>query len=663
MIQRILVATDRSDTATRAVEWAAEMAERYGAELLLLQVVVPEHLVGASEDQGAALGELAGLAERCAGSRGRARIEYDSQPADAIVQVADEEQADIVVVGNVSMSDRTQFLLGSVPNRVSHTAPCSVVIVNTADGNGRTARTGPAGGDGEFEPTEGQLLGRAARIAAVLGKYGLGNRVSSDSSRGSDGSGSERLSSEDVRAQRFRRALEELGPTFAKLGQILSTRPDLLPPAFVRELTALQDQVTPLTERQVVEVMERELRVPWEDVFASIEPHPMAAGTIAQVHRAILVSGERVVVKVQRPNAQEEILADLGLLEQLAAKAAGRKAFTEVIDVPAIVAHLSSSLRRELDFRHEAGNLERMRDVLAPFDRLAVPRVYAELTTARLLVMEEVQGIPVQDAPAGEARRAAGRQMLEAYYQQVMADGFFHADPHPGNMMWADGTVYLLDLGMVGEVNAELRRSLLLLLLAFWREDVGFLAELMVSLSAEPVDARFEEDAFRAELADLVSRYRHLPLNELRLGPLLQQLTEMSVRHGVRLPAALALIGKAFGQMQLAAAELDPTLDPFSVAGSFYMRQLGERLRTSADPRQVFFEAQKLRIRADRVLESLERVIGARPGAGLQVEMTRNDQLTAVIDRTGKRITFGLTAAAAAVLGGVLVGEVRRARR
>ena len=663
MIQRILVATDRSDTATRAVEWAAEMAERYGAELLLLQVVVPEHLVGASEDQGAALGELAGLAERCAGSRGRARIEYDSQPADAIVQVADEEQADIVVVGNVSMSDRTQFLLGSVPNRVSHTAPCSVVIVNTADGNGRTARTGPAGGDGEFEPTEGQLLGRAARIAAVLGKYGLGNRVSSDSSRGSDGSGSERLSSEDVRAQRFRRALEELGPTFAKLGQILSTRPDLLPPAFVRELTALQDQVTPLTERQVVEVMERELRVPWEDVFASIEPHPMAAGTIAQVHRAILVSGERVVVKVQRPNAQEEILADLGLLEQLAAKAAGRKAFTEVIDVPAIIAHLSSSLRRELDFRHEAGNLERMRDVLAPFDRLAVPRVYAELTTARLLVMEEVQGIPVQDAPAGEARRAAGRQMLEAYYQQVMADGFFHADPHPGNMMWADGTVYLLDLGMVGEVNAELRRSLLLLLLAFWREDVGFLAELMVSLSAEPVDARFEEDAFRAELAEIVSRYRHLPLNELRLGPLLQQLTEMSVRHGVRLPAALALIGKAFGQMQLAAAELDPTLDPFSVAGSFYMRQLGERLRTSADPRQVFFEAQKLRIRADRVLESLERVIGARPGAGLQVEMTRNDQLTAVIDRTGKRITFGLTAAAAAVLGGVLVGEVRRARR
>jgi ubiquinone biosynthesis protein len=656
LIQRILVATDRSDTATRAVEWAADMADRYGAELLVLQVVAPEHLIGGGE-QAAALGELAALAERCAGARGRARVEYDSQPADAIVQVAEEEHADIVVVGSLSMSNRTEFLLGSVPNRVSHTAPCTVVIVNTADGDRRPAQGRQASDDGQVEPTEGQLLGRAARIAAVLARYGLGNRLGAASS---DAAGE---SSEDVRAQRFRQALEELGPTFAKLGQILSTRPDLLPPAFVRELAALQDQVTPLTEREVVAVMERELRVPWEDVFTSIEPQPMAAGTIAQVHRAILVGGERVVVKVQRPTAQEEILADLGLLEQLAAKAADRKAFTEVVDVPAIIGHLSSSLRRELDFRHEAANLERMREVLAPFDRLDVPRVYAELTSARLLVMAEVQGIAVQDAPAGEARRAAGRQMLEAYYQQVLADGFFHADPHPGNMMWADEKVYLLDLGMVGQVDGELRRSLLLLLLAFWREDVAFLAELMVSLSAEPIDARFDEKGFRAELADLVSRYRHLPLNELRLGPLLQQLTEMSLRHGVRLPAALALIGKAFGQMQLAAAELDPTLDPFSVAGSFYMRQLGERLRTSADPRQVFFEGQKLRARADRVLESLERVIGARPGTGLQIEMTRSEDLSAVIERTGKRIAWGLSAATAAVLGALVVSELRRADR
>jgi predicted unusual protein kinase regulating ubiquinone biosynthesis (AarF/ABC1/UbiB family) len=192
---------------------------------------------------------------------------------------------------------------------------------------------------------------------------------------------------------------------------------------------------------------------------------------------------------------------------------------------------------------------------------------------------------------------------------------------------------------------------------------VAFLGELMLSLSAEPVPAHFDPAAFQAELGDLVARYRHLPLHELRLGPLLQQLTEMSLHHGIRLPASLALIGKAFGQMQLAAAELDPTLDPFSVAGSFYVRRLGERLRTSADPRGLFFEAQKLRVRAERLLESLERVAGARPGVGLQVEMTRSDELTAAIERTGKRIAVGLGTAGAAVLGGVVLSEVRRARR
>jgi len=681
LIQRILVATDRSNSATRAVEWAAEMAERYGAELLVLQVVAPEHLVASSgSTSGPEVAELGELARRLAGERGRARVKYDSQPADAIVEVAAQEDADIVVVGNLTMSERSEFLLGSVPNRVSHTAPCTVVIVNTSDGPPPQAGSQRRSSEkAQQEASEGQLLGRAARIAAVVAKYGLGNVLSRNG---------DPASSDQARAARFRKALEELGPTFAKLGQILSTRPDLLPEPFMRELATLQDQVTPLSEAEVVAVMELELGVPWEDVFASIEPEPMAAGTIAQVHRAVRVGGERVVVKVQRSTAEEEILRDLGLLEQFAEKAAGRPAFTEVVDVPAIIAHLSSSLRRELDFRHEAANLERMRVVLEPFERLAVPEVRTELTTTRLLVMEEVQGIPVSSAPEGDAKRAAGRQLLEAYYQQVLADGFFHADPHPGNMMWCNDKVYLLDLGMVGEVDAELRQSLLLMLLAFWQQDVGFLADLMVSLSAERVSSRFDPSAFQIDLSELVARYRHLPLNELRLGPLLQQLTELSVRHGVRLPASLALIGKAFGQMQLAAAELDPTLDPFSVAGAFYLRQLGSRLRTSANPRQLFFEAQKLRVRGERLLENLERVVGARPGAGLQVEMTRNDELAAVIAQTGSRIALGLTAAgalagssvaaataraprwaapalgaAAAVLTGVLIADARKARQ
>jgi predicted unusual protein kinase regulating ubiquinone biosynthesis (AarF/ABC1/UbiB family) len=265
--------------------------------------------------------------------------------------------------------------------------------------------------------------------------------------------------------------------------------------------------------------MEKELKVPWEDVFTGIEPDPLASGTIAQVHRATLVGGERVVVKVQRPTAETEIRQDLGLLQRFAEKAAGRPAFQQVVDVPAVIDHLSSSLVRELDFRHEAANIERMREVLAPFDRLAVPDVHTGLSTGRLLILQEIQGMPLLQPPAGEARRQAARQLLEAYYQQVLTAGFFHTDPHPGNLMWWNDTIYLLDLGMVGEVDAGLRESLLLLLLAFWQEDTAFLAEAMLGLATGPPPPDFDQAAFQEELASLLATYRHLSLKELRLGP------------------------------------------------------------------------------------------------------------------------------------------------
>jgi ubiquinone biosynthesis protein len=656
VIQRILVATDRSDTATRAVAWAAEMSDRYAAELLVLQVVAPEHLTGQEGEgvSGEAADQLAALTEQVSGERGRALLVYDSDPADAIVRACAQERVDLVVVGNVGMRDRTEFLLGSVPNRVSHNARCSVVIVNTAlpdatAGSGQQGSPDGAGPTGPTGPTEGELLGRAAHVAQVFAKFGLGDLLQ----RGRD-DGAER-------ARRFRSALEELGPTFAKLGQILSTRPDLLPASVVAELADLQDHVTPLTESEVVGVMEEELKVPWEDVFASIEPDPLASGTIAQVHRATLVGGRRVVVKVQRPTAEADIRQDLGLLERFAEQAAGRPAFRQVVDVPAIIDHLSSSLVRELDFRHEAANIERMREVLAPFDRLAVPDVYHDLSTGRLLVLQEIQGIPLLRAPEGKARREAARQLLEAYYQQVLAVGFFHADPHPGNLMWWNDTIYLLDLGMVGEVDAGLRESLLLLLLAFWQEDTAFLAEAMLGLAAAPAPPDLDETAFQAELADLLATYRHLSLKELRLGPLLQQLTEISVRHRVRLPSSLALIGKAFGQMQLAAAELDPSLDPFSVAGSFYLRQLAGQMRTMTNPGRVFYESQKLRARLVRLLEGFERVLGVRGGTGLQVDLLGAQDLTVAIRRAGRRIAVGL-AAATAIVGTAVIASAAHPR-
>jgi ubiquinone biosynthesis protein len=648
-MERVVVATNRSDTATRAVEWAAEMARRYEAELLVLQVVAPEHIVGATDsDASPSAQDLSAFAERIAGGRGRGRLVYDSDAADAIVRVAAEERADVLVVGNVTMSGRSEFLLGSVPNRVSHNATCTVVIVNTAGNDGTAATATAVAKDATLEEaTEGELLGRAAHIVRVIGKFGLQDILI----KRRDGAGSA-----VERARRFRNALEELGPTFAKLGQILSTRPDLIPPAFTEELSTLQDQVKPLTEAEVVAVMEGELRVPWEDVFVSIEPDPMAAGTIAQVHRAVLVGGDRVVVKVQRPNAAEEILRDLGLLERLADKASQRPAFRQVIDVPTIIEHLSASLRRELDFREEAANIERMRTVLQPFDRLDVPKVYTEISTSRLLVMQEVQGVAIRQAPQGDARQEAARQLLESYCKQVLTDGFFHADPHPGNLMWWNEKIYFIDFGMVGAVDPEMRGHLLLLLLAFWQEDSSVLAEVMLTMSGEAAPAGFDDAAFREDLGALISRYRHLSLQELRLGQMLQELTAIALRYEIRLPSSVVLVGKAFGQMQLATAELDPTLDPFSVLGRYFLGRFTSQLRGLADPRQLFFEAQKLRFRAAGLLTGLERLTGARPGAAAQVDVRGTQCLENAIGRASRRVAVAFASATALVAASISAG-------
>ena len=319
-VRRVMVATDRSETADRAVRWAARLAAAHEAELLLLQVLGG----GADPDDAvaAATTGLQGFAEELAGPRGRAKVVVAADPADAILDAVEAERVDVVVVGNVGMSGRKQFLLGNIPNRVSHNARCSVVIVNTARSGGPSEpaqRARRTAADGAANPTEAQLFRRAWRIGRILTRVGAGAFRSGGTGRDED--------SLRAAARQFRAALDELGPTFAKIGQILSTRPDLIPPIFVEELSTLQDRVTPLTEAEVVAVMEQELGVPWEDVFASIDPTPLAAGTIAQVHRATLESGDRVVVKVQRPTAEGDILQDLALLDRLAEKAAGRRPF------------------------------------------------------------------------------------------------------------------------------------------------------------------------------------------------------------------------------------------------------------------------------------------------------------------------------------------------
>ncbi len=662
-VTRVMVGTDRSETAERAVGWAASFADRFEAELHIVQVIVPQNpgstQYGAAEGTRAAgaADDLEKYAREIAGDRGYAHVVIDDDPAMAIVQAAEDQTIDVLVVGNAGMAGRKEFLLGNVPNRISHNARCTVIIVNTVSPNGKVeAHLAGAPSTlvrrdrGDTEPFEPRLVARGAHITRVFAKHGLKELFGRPDEEGATGRARQ--------AKRLRGALEELGPTFAKLGQVLSTRADLLPPEFIDELATLQDHVTPLSEEQVVAVMEKELGVPWEDVFESIDPTPLAAGTIGQVHRAQLAAGDRVVVKVQRPTAREEIEQDLALLELFAEKVEGRPGLNQVIDMAAVFEHLSSSLHRELDFRQEASNIDRMRTVIEDYDRLDVPDVFGDLSTSRFLVMQEIQGVAISKAPEGESRKEAARQLLESYYKQILVDGFFHADPHPGNLMWWNDKIYFLDFGMVGEVGPEMREQLMLLLMAFWQEDVGFLTDVSLMLSKSIDRNDIDVDAFQEEIGEMMTKYRTASLSDIQLGPILQEMTEISLRHRVPLPASLTLTGKALAQMQLATAALDPDLDPFDVAGSFMMRSVFKEMGGKLDPKALFYQVQKFKVRGLRVVEAIERMIGARPGQKLEVNF-RASTLEATIRRAGRRLAIGLTAGAMVLASGLTATSSR----
>jgi len=196
-------------------------------------------------------------------------------------------------------------------------------------------------------------------------------------------------------------------------------------------------------------------------------------------------------------------------------------------------------------------------------------------------VLEEIPGVPVREIPAGPERHEAARELLEFYYRQILVEGFFHADPHPGNMLWWDGRIYFLDFGMVGELSPEMRGHLLLLLLAFWQEDVPFLTEVVL-IMAGPEAEHADAAGLEADLTELLRSYRHTSLGEIQLGPLLQEIAQSATNHGVRLPVSLVLTGKALAQMQLTATELDPELDPFSVVGRFRFGSTPSRARARA---------------------------------------------------------------------------------
>ncbi len=406
-------------------------------------------------------------------------------------------------------------------------------------------------------------LKRYRQIGMLLVRHGRGDLVRS---AGIDSLLEEEQSDGTTEAaEQLAADLEAMGPTFIKLGQLMSSRVDLLTPAYIDALARLQDDVAPFPIEEVEDILSSELQVRVSSVFPTFDRTPLAAASLGQVHRATLRDGREVVVKVQRPGIRAQVLEDMEVLADLAdtldrhTQVGQRYSFSDLLE------EFRKALIGELDYRREADNLAVMRKLLEPYEQIVVPEPYPDLTTDRVLTMEFVPGKKVTDlGPLGKLEldgAPLADQLFAAYLDQVLVHGVFHADPHPGNVLVTpDDRLVLLDIGMVARLAPASRDKLVKLLLALADERPDDVTRVAITMGEQLPG--FDEVAFGRAVADVVGRASNAAVSDLDVGAMLLELTRKAGETGLRMDPELVMLGKTMLNLDQVAAQLDPTFAP-----------------------------------------------------------------------------------------------------
>jgi ubiquinone biosynthesis protein len=502
----------------------------------------------------------------------------------------------------------------------------------------------------------GSATVRYAALARLLLRYGRADLVSGAGLDTYVGEASA-LEGDTDTAQALAADLERMGPTYTKLGQLLSTRFDLLPAAYTDALSRLQDEVEPFSFEEVKQIVEGSLGADLRHLYEHFDPEPLAAASLGQVHRARLVGGREVAVKVQRPDAFEVVQGDMDTLRKLASLAdrgtsAGRKfGFSDLLR------QFEQSLTAELDYQREARNLVRFGELVSPYDLLVVPQPVPDLTTSQVLTMSFVEGRKVTDVgPLGLTDVDTGpivEQLFRAYLQSILHDGFVHADPHPGNLLLThDGRLAIIDLGMVAHVPPRIQR-LVVRLLAAISDDNGEQAAMVLAEMGRPLE-EYDAIGFREDVTRLVSEsVAEGPA--LQAGSVLVELSRISGAHGLRPPPEMSLIGKALLNLDQSILHLDPEFAPAEAirdnVGEILLGSLktspGNLVAAALDTKE--FTSQLPR-RANRILESL-----ADGTMRVTVDAIDEERLHTVLQRVANRLTLGLVIAATIIGAAMLI--------
>jgi ubiquinone biosynthesis protein len=414
--------------------------------------------------------------------------------------------------------------------------------------------------------------------------------------------------------ERSRMIFEELGPTFIKFGQILSIRRDLLPDEYLREFEKLQDAVPPFSYAEAARLIQEEFGQDVKEVFEEFSAEPLASASIAQVHLARIKTGQAVIVKVQRPQIRQIIVQDLAIMEHLAQLLVRRIPEIRRFDPVGLVEEFRKTILQELDFRREGRNADRLRQHLGAMPGIRVPQVFWNYSTARVLTIEYVIGRGLRDAVtrAPEDRHRIAANLYKAFMKQIFEDGFFHGDPHPGNLLFLpDGTVCLLDFGIVGRVSRERLSGLGSMLLAIMDQDVEALFDEGVALGLIVADVN--RQAIQQELDDLLAEYLELPLQDISLGAILGTLFEIGRKHRLKVQSNLALLAKTMLTIEAVIRELDPTFALVDEARGGVERLVRNRLAPDAllrdwwrTTRQLYHLGRRFPQRMERILQQVE---------------------------------------------------------
>jgi ubiquinone biosynthesis protein len=415
-------------------------------------------------------------------------------------------------------------------------------------------------------------------------------------------------------AQRLRMIFEELGPTFIKFGQILSIRRDLLPAEYVEEFEKLQDAVPAVPFAEVERLIREEFGRDVKEVFKEFVSEPLASASIAQAHLARTPTGGEVIVKVQRPQIRQIILQDAALMEHMARLLIRHMPEMRFYDPLGLVDEFRKTILQELDFRREGRNAEQLRRNLQEIAGIAIPRVYWEYTTPRILTVEYIvgQGLRAMLDKAPEDRHRIAASLYQAFLKQIFEDGFFHGDPHPGNLLFlADGTVCFLDFGIVGRVSRQRLAGLGSLFMAIIERDIETLLDECVALGLMPAD--LNRLALQYELDELFAEYLELPLQDISLGHILETLLALGHKYRLKVPSNLVLLGKTLVTVEGVIRTLDPGFALVEEARWEVERLVRSRLSPEAflksgwrTTRQLYHLAQRLPHRLDRALQRLE---------------------------------------------------------